>query len=173
MSPTFNKNTLIYNITVPNNVTSVTISVTTEHDKASYSISGGSSLVVGNNTATVLVTAEDGSTRTYTININREAAPEPEPEPNPEPEKPDVDGPVVPDAGDNDNNGDHDGNTDDNNGDGATPEVKPDVENKPVETPDIKGDGGLSTVAKVSIGVFVPLGVIIVVLFVFLFLKRR
>ena len=46
---------------------SVELDATTESDVATFEVSGGDSLVVGRNTLTVTVTAEDGSTADYTV----------------------------------------------------------------------------------------------------------
>jgi hypothetical protein len=74
LSPTFNKKTTSYSIKVPNSVTSLNVSATPTSDKATRTISDTSSLKVGMNTVSVKVTAEDGSTNTYTINVERASA---------------------------------------------------------------------------------------------------
>ena len=160
LSPVFDKNILEYNIIVPNKVTSVSILAITEHEKAHYIVLGGTQLAVGNNEATILVTAENGCTKTYTIMIKREALPEP---PTPEPEIPELDTPEVPDGGDNG----------DNNSDCVTPETKPNTDNKPVDTPNANKDAGLSTTAKALIGVFVPLSAISIAVLLFMLFKRK
>ncbi len=73
ITPTFNASTTAYSATVPNDVTSVTVNATKSDNKATMTITGASSLNVGNNTITVRVTAENGSVKTYTINVTREA----------------------------------------------------------------------------------------------------
>ena len=47
--------------------TSVDLDATTESDVATFEVSGGDALVVGKNTLTVTVTAEDGTTAAYTV----------------------------------------------------------------------------------------------------------
>ena len=47
--------------------TDVEIDGTTESDVATYEVSGGDSLVLGRNTLTITVTAEDGTTQAYTV----------------------------------------------------------------------------------------------------------
>jgi len=79
ISPTFEKNTTSYTLTVPNSASSVTINATKEDASASVTGTGSKALNVGSNTANIVVTAEDGSQRTYTINIVREAATPPPP----------------------------------------------------------------------------------------------
>ncbi len=90
LSPAFSANTTNYSVTVPNNVTSVTISAVTVEKDAKTSISGKNSLSVGTNTRVITVTAPNGTTKKYTVKITRKAAegqpnssvaPEPEPEP--------------------------------------------------------------------------------------------
>lgn len=90
LSPAFSANTTNYSVTVPNNVTSVTISAVTAEKDAKTSISGKNSLAVGTNTRVITVTAPNGTTKKYTVKITRKAAegqpnssvaPEPEPEP--------------------------------------------------------------------------------------------
>jgi len=79
ITPTFNKNTNSYTLTVPNSASSVTVNATKEDSTASVTGTGNRNLSVGSNTVNVVVTAEDGSPRTYTIAITREAAPPPPP----------------------------------------------------------------------------------------------
>lgn len=67
----FNKNTTNYKVTVNHNVTSVTIGATAEDSKAKISGTGSKNLNLYNNDLKVVVTAENGSTRTYTISVIR------------------------------------------------------------------------------------------------------
>ncbi len=67
----FNKNTTSYKMTVEFDVTSVTINATAEDSKAKVSGVGSKNLNIYNNDLKVIVTAENGSTRTYTISIIR------------------------------------------------------------------------------------------------------
>lgn len=66
----FNKETLTYSLDVGNLVSSLVITPTLEDPKSTLTVSS-SDLVVGINTITILVTAESGATRTYTITVNR------------------------------------------------------------------------------------------------------
>lgn len=68
----FNKNTLTYNVSVPNEVVEAKVSYETTSSKAVASISGNTALEVGENKIEINVTAEDGSIRTYVLNIIRE-----------------------------------------------------------------------------------------------------
>ena len=67
----FSENKTSYDVTVPNNVTQVEIYATKKDSKASLTETGIKKLQEGQNTANVIVTAEDGTTKTYTINIKR------------------------------------------------------------------------------------------------------
>lgn len=71
ISPKFNKNTSNYSIVIPNDVSSLNIHAKANHGKSKVTISGNENLQVGENTITVTVTAEDGSTRTYTIHATK------------------------------------------------------------------------------------------------------
>jgi uncharacterized protein YxjI len=68
--PSFNPHITDYMVNVPNSVTDINVTAT-NYPGASVSISDGT-LNVGSNTVTVIVTAEDGiSKSTYTIMVNR------------------------------------------------------------------------------------------------------
>lgn len=71
LSPAFNKNTLVYNLEVENDVTSITVSGNKEDSYASVSGLGNYDLNEGINKIEVKVTAQNGSTRIYTINATR------------------------------------------------------------------------------------------------------
>lgn len=69
----FEKTTLSYGVTVPNEVTSLNINAITESDAASVSITGNSDFVTNEqNTVLITVTAEDGTIGTYKIYVTRE-----------------------------------------------------------------------------------------------------
>ena len=70
-SISFNKGTTNYNINVDSNVTSVNISATAEDSNAKVTGTGTRNLSYGNNALGVVVTAENGNKKTYTINVNR------------------------------------------------------------------------------------------------------
>ena len=72
----FDTNTLEYKIKVKNQVKSLDLEVTLNDQSASYEISGNKNFKVGENIVTIKVTAEDGSTRTYTLKVTREKAEE-------------------------------------------------------------------------------------------------
>jgi hypothetical protein len=85
LSPAFSPNQLSYTATMDYDVTDngVVTEINEEHQKVV--INGVNEWKVGVNVIKVVVTAEDGSKRTYTIAITRKAAPKPTPKPQPEP----------------------------------------------------------------------------------------
>ena len=69
----FKPGTYTYNVIVPNDIESVNVYAKTQDTKAKItSGTGKHTLDIGNNDINVIVTAEDGSTQTYTINVTRE-----------------------------------------------------------------------------------------------------
>lgn len=66
----FEKNTTEYNMTVLNEVETLTIKPVLEDSKAKFDISTNK-LNVGDNKINILVTSENGEKRTYTINVKR------------------------------------------------------------------------------------------------------
>lgn len=68
----FKTNKTSYDVTVPNDVEKVTVYATAQDKKASIKGNGTQKLNVGKNTLNVVVTAEDGTQKTYTINVTRE-----------------------------------------------------------------------------------------------------
>ncbi len=68
----FKSGTTSYSVTVPNDTTSVEVYATVQDSSAKVSGIGTKSLEVGTNKIDVVVTAEDGTTKTYTINITRQ-----------------------------------------------------------------------------------------------------
>lgn len=69
LAPAFSAGTTSYTVTVPSDTTQITISATAASDKAKVSVSGGKDLKLGENTAKVVVTAENGSTKVYNLTI--------------------------------------------------------------------------------------------------------
>ena len=74
LSPAFSANTTSYTVNVGHDVTVCTVSASTADSGAKWSITGSSSLAVGQNTRKITVTAANGTTKTYTLNISRAAA---------------------------------------------------------------------------------------------------
>ena len=70
---TFDKETLEYKIKVKSDVTSLDIKAIPESNKSRVEITGNEKFKKGNNTVTIIVTAEDGSTREYKITVDKEA----------------------------------------------------------------------------------------------------
>jgi len=71
ISPEFNSSTKEYTLNVPYEVTSIDISASVNHSKATYSVSGDEELEVGENEVIVKGRAEDGSTTKYVIKVTR------------------------------------------------------------------------------------------------------
>ncbi len=68
----FNPNILEYDITVENDVNSLDLTIVTEDKKAEVTIVGNENFVTGENIVKIMVTAENGNTKTYTINVTKE-----------------------------------------------------------------------------------------------------
>jgi uncharacterized repeat protein (TIGR02543 family) len=85
MNPAFAGAVLEYTSSVANSVSSLTVTATTANGQATMTVNGhlvesgaasdAISLNVGSNTISIVVTAQDGTTRTYTVTVTREAAP--------------------------------------------------------------------------------------------------
>lgn len=69
LDPVFNKDTLEYNVTLENDVTSVVVSASLEDKTARISGTGTVNVTEGSNKIEVKVTAENGNIRTYVINV--------------------------------------------------------------------------------------------------------
>ncbi|MCH5190830.1 MAG: Ig-like domain-containing protein [Oscillospiraceae bacterium] len=67
----FDASKTIYSLTVPAGVSSLNVSAAAVNSKAKISGTGTISLKDGSNTISVVVTAENGSKRTYTINVTK------------------------------------------------------------------------------------------------------
>lgn len=75
LNPAFSAGTTNYNLgEVEYSTSKLDISYTTEDSNASVSVRGNS-LSVGSNTVSVIVTAEDGSSKTYKLNVTRKQDP--------------------------------------------------------------------------------------------------
>ena len=79
LTPTFSPDVQEYSATVPYEVSSVIVNLAPSHSKATATVNGNSpstpvSLSVGENVITVVVTAENGYQRTYTVTVTRSAA---------------------------------------------------------------------------------------------------
>ena len=72
----FTRNKYEYDVEVPNDVAEVEVYATPRDSKAKVTGTGKVKLDVGENKLNVAVTAEDGTTKTYTINVTRAASEE-------------------------------------------------------------------------------------------------
>lgn len=72
LSPEFNKEITAYNITVPYEVTNLTINAQTESDAAKVEIDSNNNFIVGTNKVMVNVVSEDGTVRPYEITVTRQ-----------------------------------------------------------------------------------------------------
>lgn len=73
LTPTFQRFTQSYDVTVENSVSSITVNAAAADGKARISGTGNYNLNVGNNEIEVKVTAENGDVRTYKLHVNRKA----------------------------------------------------------------------------------------------------
>lgn len=69
----FEKDTLEYNLTLTENVDKLKFDITLNDAKATYEIIGNENLKVGDNKIIIKVTAEDNTTKEYTLNVKKEA----------------------------------------------------------------------------------------------------
>lgn len=70
ISPTFKKDVLEYKVELPSNIESIKVSASVEDSKARVSGAGEINVSEGENKINLVVTAENGSTKTYTILAN-------------------------------------------------------------------------------------------------------
>lgn len=68
----FLPNKTTYDVTVPENVQSIEVYATAKNASAKVSGTGTQKLAIGENKIDVVVSASDGTTKTYTINVKRE-----------------------------------------------------------------------------------------------------
>ena len=74
LSPTFDKNTVDYSITVPTEVTSLTLEIEKEDPNATYEVTGNSDFRVGSNIVEITVTSTEGVETVYTLTVIRQTA---------------------------------------------------------------------------------------------------
>ena len=70
-NPEFNPETTSYTLNVGADVEKLEIKAAPNDEKATVEITGNESLVVGDNAVKITVTAQDGTTRIYTINVKK------------------------------------------------------------------------------------------------------
>ncbi len=75
LSPKFSSSKTSYDVSLTSETESLTISAKAKDGKAKVSGTGKKALKIGLNTFEVVVTAEDGSKKSYTINVNVEEVP--------------------------------------------------------------------------------------------------
>jgi len=73
LTPAFSPTTTNYTVNVPYAVSSITITGTAAETSATVVGNGTKPLNVGSNTFTITVTAQDGTTKNYTVNVTRAA----------------------------------------------------------------------------------------------------
>lgn len=71
LSPEFDKNITEYYLIVDLTIEEVNVEAVPEYEKSKITITGNSDLQEGENTVKILVKAENGNTKTYTINITK------------------------------------------------------------------------------------------------------
>jgi hypothetical protein len=74
LTPAFASATQNYTVSVPYTTNSITLTTTTTGTYATVSGDGVQPLAVGDNTFNIVVTAENGSTKTYTVVVTRQEA---------------------------------------------------------------------------------------------------
>lgn len=72
INPKFNKNTTSYSVSVPNEIREIDVNATVADSKAKLNGTGNIKLSEGSNKVNIIVTAENGNTKTYTVNVNVE-----------------------------------------------------------------------------------------------------
>ncbi len=73
LTPTFQRFTESYDVTVENSISSINVNAVAADSRATVNGTGNYNLDVGNNEIEVKVTAENGDVRTYQIHVNRKA----------------------------------------------------------------------------------------------------
>lgn len=81
LTPAFSSSIYNYTASVGENDTKLTVSAAANHSKAKVSITGNTDLKPGSNTVTIMVTAENGEKRNYTIKVDKPTPETTAPEP--------------------------------------------------------------------------------------------
>ena len=72
LTPEFSKETTSYKANIGKDIEKLKINASAEDDKSKVEISGNEELKEGENTVKIIVTAENGETKTYTITVTKE-----------------------------------------------------------------------------------------------------
>lgn len=75
ITPEFSKDVKEYALTIPYEISEINVTATPTDSKAKVAVEGNKDLKEGENTVTVKVTAEDGSTSNYVIKVTRKRVP--------------------------------------------------------------------------------------------------
>lgn len=81
LTPAFASSIYDYTVSVGENDSKLTVSAVANHSNAKVSITGNTDLKPGSNTVTIMVTAENGEKRNYTIKVNKPVPETTAPEP--------------------------------------------------------------------------------------------
>lgn len=71
LSPKFDSDVFNYTIYVSEKVTNISVNAKTISKKSTYKVVGGKNLVPGKNTVKIICSAQDGSSKTYTVTVNK------------------------------------------------------------------------------------------------------
>lgn len=71
LTPKFDPNVTSYSVTITNDVTELWVSPSKSDANATYTVEGSKDMKVGFNKRVIIVTAENGTTKSYTVNITR------------------------------------------------------------------------------------------------------
>ncbi len=71
LTPAFSPDVTSYNVTIPYGETELWVQPGLADQKASYVVEGGKDMKVGYNKRVIIVTAENGKTKSYTVNVTR------------------------------------------------------------------------------------------------------
>ena len=71
LTPAFSPNVFTYNVTLPNSTSVMLVTAYTADAKAKWTVEGDKNMKVGANKRVIVVTAEDGTVKRYTINAER------------------------------------------------------------------------------------------------------
>lgn len=81
LTPAFASSVYDYTVSIGENDSKLTVSAVANHSKAKVSVTGNTDLKPGSNTVSIMVTAENGNKRNYTITVNKPVPETTAPEP--------------------------------------------------------------------------------------------